>query len=112
VGSSDNENKLKDVSKAIFQSSATIDDELAKKSDGKNIVDYIFEDARSEKALDQDKNSFKVRATDENGNEVLGSVNIEGKLDIGLIRGVETKGIEVVAKRTSRNLLVATNIRE
>jgi hypothetical protein len=30
VGSSDNENKLKDVSKAIFQSSA-IDDELAKK---------------------------------------------------------------------------------
>jgi cell division protein FtsX len=42
VGSSDNENKLKDVSKAIFQSSATIDDELAKKSDGKNIVDYIL----------------------------------------------------------------------
>jgi hypothetical protein len=37
-----NENKLKDVSKAIFQSSATIDDELAKKSDGKNIVDYIL----------------------------------------------------------------------
>ena len=108
---SNNESKLTVISKAIFQSSATIDHESAKKDDDKNIVGYIFEYERSEEALDHDKNSYHVRGTDENGNEVYGSVNIEGKLGIGIIRGVETKGVEVVAERTSRNLLLATDIR-
>jgi hypothetical protein len=110
LGFSNNESKLTVISKAIFQSSATIDHESAKKDDDKNIVGYIFEYERSEEALDQDKSSYQVRGTDENGNEVYGSVNIEGKLGIGIIRGVETKRIEVVAERTSRNLLLATDI--
>jgi hypothetical protein len=104
LGFSNNESKLTVISEAIFQSSATIDHESAKKDDDKNIVGYIFEYERSEEALDQDKSSYQVRGTDENGNEVYGSVNI------GIIRGVETKRIEVVAERTSRNLLLATDI--
>jgi hypothetical protein len=109
--SSNNESKLKDVSKALFQSSATIDDKSAKKGSDKNIVDYIFENASSEEALDQDKNNYKVSGTDENGNKVSGSVSLEGKVGIGMIKGIETKGIEVVAERTGRNLLIATDIR-
>jgi hypothetical protein len=62
------------------------------------------------KALDQDASRFKCATDEKNGNEVLGSVNIEGKLDIGLI-WVETKGIEVVAERTIKNLIIATDIR-
>jgi hypothetical protein len=54
-----------------------------------NIVDYILK--MQNEALDQDKKASRFCATDENGNEVLGSVNIEGKLDIGLIRGVEKR---------------------
>lgn len=111
-GSCKNGNKLKETKKITFESKATSDDKLSEKDNDKNAVEYAFYEYEStEEALDQDENNYKVYGTDEDGNEVFGSVNIEGKLGIGIIRGIEAKGIEIVAERTGHNLLIATDVK-
>lgn len=110
-GSCKNEIKLKKTGSTTIESSAAADKNLAKKGNDTSIVEDIYEYASSKEILEQDENNYKVSGTDEDGNEVFGSVNIEGAIGIGIISGIEAKGIEIVAERTGHNLLTATDVK-
>lgn len=106
-----NEIKLNKTEKKTFESTTAADESLAKKSSDTNIVEDIYEYASSKEILEQDENNYEVYGTDEDGNEVFGSVNIEGAIGIGIISGIEAKGIEIVAERTGHNSLTATDVK-
>lgn len=104
LGSCKNENKLKEADKNSVESTALVDNQLSEKK-------IENEYGGGEQELDQDKNYFKVHGTDEDGNQVSGSVNIEGKVGIGIIHGVEANAIEIVAEHIGHDLLIATDVK-
>ena len=110
-GSCKNEIQLKKTGNITTESTAAADKNLAKKGNDTSIVEDIYEYASSKEILEQDENNYKVSGTDEDGNEVFGSVNIEGAIGIGIISGIEAKGIEIVAERTGNNILTATDVK-
>lgn len=111
LGSCKNENKLEKTADIIFESTAAADAKLPKKANETAIAEYMYEYDSSEEELGQDENNYKVHGTDEDGNKVFGSVNIEGEIGIGMISGTEAKGIEIVAERISQNQLIATDVK-
>lgn len=77
----------------------------------KNIVDSLFEYEINKELFSKIENNYHVHGTDEDGNKVFGTITIDGKLGIGMIRGNEANGIEIVAERTGHNLLIATDVK-
>lgn len=107
LGSCRNKNNLKETGENRVISTTTADE----KAEDKNTVAYTFEYDNTEKALHQDKNNYNVRGKDEDGNEVFGSIYIEGEVGIGIISGVEENAIEIVAERSGQNSLIATDVK-
>jgi hypothetical protein len=102
--------KLKKTGKIAFVPVHTVDEKLPTKGNDKNIFDYIYQNENSIELLDQSENNCKVHGIDEDGNLFFGHVNIEGKAGIGIISGIEARGIEIVAERTSPTSLTAMDV--
>ncbi|SEA97353.1 hypothetical protein SAMN05443667_113161 [Flavobacterium gillisiae] len=51
----------------------------------------------------------QVTGTDENGNNVHGKINIEGKIGLGTLVKKDTKNIEIVVEWNGINRLLATD---
>jgi hypothetical protein len=106
-----NENKLKEAGTIRFKSRVAVDEQWVKKGYDQNSVQYTYESDRNKKSLESDKNNYNVHGKDADGNEVFGSINIEGEVGIGIISGAEAKVIEIIAERTGQNLLIATDVK-
>ena len=53
---------------------------------------------------------YKVVGTDENGDNVHGVINIEGKIGLGNIVRIDATNTEVVAEWVNKNTLLATDL--
>ena len=56
------------------------------------------------------KYDYAVAGTDENGNNVHGSINIEGQIGIGNLKTIDATNIEVVAEWINKQTLKATDL--
>jgi len=107
-----NEIKLNKIEEIAFEPVNIVGEKLTTKTNDRNTFDYIYTKENSVvELLDPNENNYIVHGVDEDGNEFFGSVNIEGKVGIGIISGIEAKGIEIVAERSSHNSLTATDVK-
>ena len=106
-----NEIKLNKIEAIAFEPVNIVGEKLTTKTNDRNTFDNIYTKENSVELLDANVNNYIVHGVDEDGNEFFGSVNIEGKVGIGIISGVEAKGIEIVAEHSSHNSLTATDVK-
>ncbi len=104
-----NDNSTKEIEQTETQS--LNQDQQLLPEHSKSVIDSLFEYEINKELLKKTENNYHVHGTDEEGNIVFGTITIDGKLGIGMIRGNDAKGIEVIAERTSHNILTATDIK-
>jgi hypothetical protein len=85
LGSCKNDKKQKEIGQLTFD---PIDTAREKWNDTKKFK-YIYQNNSADQKANQNKNNYKVHGIDEDGNEFIGSVNIEGEVGIGIINGIE-----------------------
>jgi hypothetical protein len=100
---------LKDVGKTTNQS--TNYDQQILPEHNKSIIDSLFEYELDKEMFTKIESNYHAHGTDEDGNKVFGTITIDGNLGIGMIRGNEAKGIEIIAERTGTNVIIATDVK-
>lgn len=76
----------------------------------KEIVHSTFDAKKSVKTAELSQYDYKVVGTDENGENVNGNINIEGKIGVGYLTTTNATNIEVVAEWINKNTLLATDL--
>lgn len=107
--SCNNENKLSPPGDGETKEQKT--EKLEIRSINKNSLGFISKYEGDKEALGNNENNYAVHGTDELGNKVFGSVNIEGKIGIGIITGIEYKSREIVVEQTGIHLLIGTDVK-
>lgn len=104
-----NDNRIKDIEQTETRP-VNQNQQILPERDSR-IIDSLFEYEINKELFNKKENNYHVHGTDDEGNKVFGTITIDGKVGIGTIRGDEAKGIEVIAERTSHNILIATDIK-
>lgn len=76
----------------------------------KAIVNSTFEVNKTVKTPELSQHDYKVVGTDENGKNVHGNINIEGKIGVGYLTTIDATNIEVVAEWINKHTLLATDL--
>ncbi|EIA10503.1 hypothetical protein [Flavobacterium frigoris] len=103
-----NDNKFKNKSHNTVESKNY--DQQILPEPNKNHIDSMFDYEINKKRFSKIENNYHVHGTDEDGNKVTGTITMDGKAGIGMLRSYEAKGIEIVGERTSRKALLATDV--
>ncbi len=105
LASCKNDSKLTDTEQTANQDKQT----LTKNT--KSTIDSLLEHQINKEVFSKRACNYEVHGTDEDGNKVFGTINIDGKVGIGMIHGIEAKGIEIVAEWSGKNILTATDLK-
>lgn len=100
---------LKEVGQTTNQS--TNYDQQILPEHNNSIIDSLFEFEIDKEMFKKTEHNYHVHGTDEDGNKVFGTITIDGKLGLGMIRGNEAKGIEIIAERNGPNVIIATDVK-
>lgn len=104
LASCKNDSKFNDMRQTENQGKHTL------KENTKTIVDSLFEQQINKGVFNKKDFNYQVHGTDEDGNKVFGTINIEGKVGIGMIHGNEEKAIEIVVEWTGKDRFTAIDL--
>ncbi|NGY38386.1 hypothetical protein FQU23_012800 [Flavobacterium sp. XN-5] len=76
----------------------------------KASIHSTFEVNNTVKTTELSQHDYKVVGTDENGENVHGNINIEGKIGVGYLTTTNATNIEVVAEWINKHTLLATDL--
>ena len=105
-----NENTLKQKPQTTAKTEHRVDGKLADKKANNFLNSSSYQYEYQTRTIGKYKYDYDVTGTDEEKNNVHGSINIEGKNGNGILIGNDGMEIEIVVERISDSKLLATDI--